>query len=354
MENPLLELGALTDPGLGREQNEDFYGYYAPADPGVLENKGNLYVVADGMGGYQAGEVASQYAVRRILELYYAYPSTRVAETLTAAFQTAHQEIRQEAVRRHAPGMGTTAVAAVVLGDRLVVANVGDSLAYLIRNGQIRQLAEEHSWVAMALAQGLITPEQAVNHPNRNVITRSLGMEKPLEVFVSEEIPIRPGDTLLLCTDGLSNLLSPEEMAAMASTDDPPQEVARKMVDLARTRGAPDNVTALVVRVGQPAPRPLGLRLRAFLSSPRAALALGTVVFAAVLLTGLLLLLPGGEKPSPWATAQAGTQAALAGTQNALQTATAQGTDVARQYATIAALQTRAAQEATETALAIA
>jgi len=248
-----LEVGVLTDPGLVRENNEDAFGCCPPLAPEVLAQKGVLYVVADGMGGYQAGEVASEIAVREVLERYYADSSLDITTALTNAFQGAHRAILQEAQRREAPRMGTTIVAAVVRDGQVVVANVGDSPAYLVRQVGLQSLYEEHSWVAMAVERGMIAPEKAREHPNRNVITRNLGMEGLLEVYVSPPMPLQAGDLLLLGSDGLTNVVLPEEAGKIALAGRTPQGAARALVDLARERGAPDNVTVLLLRLGRPA-----------------------------------------------------------------------------------------------------
>jgi serine/threonine protein phosphatase PrpC len=246
----LLEPGKVTDRGLVRGHNEDALGYFVPQDPATLARKGCLYLVADGIGGAQAGEVASARAVEHIRTAYYAAESADVVEALRAAFLAAHKDILQEAERLAAPGMGTTAVALVIVGDRAILANVGDSPAYLVRRGQVQQLSEEHSWVALALAEGLITPEQAERFPHRHVITRNLGMEKPLEVYFAPPIVLEPGDSFLLCSDGLSNLVQPAEIATIAgNTATSPQETVQQLANLALERGAPDNITALLVRV---------------------------------------------------------------------------------------------------------
>jgi protein phosphatase len=255
----LLEPGKVSDRGLVRGHNEDALSYSVPQDPAIVASKGCLYVVADGIGGAQAGEVASSCAVECICTSYYASPLADVVTALRAAFVAAHEEILRQAVQRDARGMGTTAVALVVVGHQAIVANVGDSPAYLVRRGQAQQLSEEHSWVALALAEGLLTPEQADRFPHRHVITRNLGMEKPLEVYFSPAIPLEPGDSVLLCTDGLSNLVTPAEIAAVAGNVGlSPQEAVQQMANLALARGAPDNVTVLLVRVGDSLARPAG------------------------------------------------------------------------------------------------
>ncbi len=245
----VVDVGVVCDRGLARRRNEDAAGYVEPAEPDILEQKGRLYVVADGMGGHRGGEVASEQAVREVLHAYYEHPADEIAAALRSALLQAHRQIQQGAQEKETRGMGTTIVAAVVRGETLIVANVGDSPAYLIRQGEIRQLSETHSWVGVALQKGLLSTEEALTHPRRNVITRYLGMSEPLEVFVSEKIPLQAGDTLLLCTDGLSSLVSLEEMTEIAGDRSyTAAEATEYLIRLTHVRGAPDNVTALVVR----------------------------------------------------------------------------------------------------------
>jgi hypothetical protein len=146
--------------------------------------------------------------------------------------------------------MGCTATAALVLGDRLVVGHVGDSRAYLIRGDGIARITEDHSWVAQQVASGALTEEQADHHPRRNVILRALGARKDVEVAMYSET-LRPGDVVVLCSDGLSTTVSDGEIGRIVQ-DCPPQQAVRRLVSLANERGAPDNVTVAVLRVPAP------------------------------------------------------------------------------------------------------
>jgi len=248
-----LEVWQLTDPGVERGYNEDHYGSFEPEDPELLAQRGQLYIVADGMGGHQAGDVAAQYAVEQALYLYYHDPWESVDKNLVRAIQGASADLRKEArsnVSRR--GMGTTIVAAVIRCDELTVANVGDSRAYLIDGDQIRQISRDHSWVAERLAQGLLTPEQARTHPSRNIITRSVGNDAHVEVDLFHE-QIVPGHIVLLCTDGLSGVVEDEEMAAVLCSADP-RSAAEELVRMANERGGPDNITVTVIKVPGPSP----------------------------------------------------------------------------------------------------
>ena len=305
-----LDATQRTDPGRERDHNEDYCGSFEPEEPELLAERGRLYLVADGIGGHLAGDVAAQYAVEQVLYAYYNDPWVGPGENLTRAIRGANADLYQEAQRNPArSGMGTTLVAAAIRGDELTVANVGDSRAYLVREGQIRQISRDHSWVAEKLAAGLLTPEQARNHPNRNIITRSLGNDPDVEVDVFCE-RIGPGDVILLCTDGLSGLVRDEEMAAVVSRADP-RRAAEELVRLANERGGPDNITATVIKVRELAsPRreahPTPVRARrvtrpALQPWPAGVIAVLLIVAAIVLLRYNLPYLKGGgfETPSP-------------------------------------------------------
>jgi protein phosphatase len=246
-----IEIGAVSDRGLVRKQNQDALGYFKPVEPDLLESKGCLFIVADGMGGHVGGDIASEYSVQETLTAYYAHPSENTATALESAIQAAHEVVREGAEQQDTPrSMGTTLVTAVVRGSQLLVANVGDSPAYLIREGTRTELSEAHSWVGIAVSQGLLTPEEATTHPNRNIITRYVGMADELEIYVSSRLELKAQDTLVLCTDGLSNMVSQEEMAEIsADRTSSAQEAAERLLELARERGAPDNVTTIIVHI---------------------------------------------------------------------------------------------------------
>ena len=161
----------LTDTGRVRPHNEDYVDFLVPPDPQQQAHKGAIYLVADGMGGHQAGEVASRGAVETTMQRYYADTSRDVGKSLVRAVQAANQHIRTHRLRRDPSksGMGTTLVAAVILGRKVYVANVGDSRAYLINKGSMTQITDDHSWVEEQARAGLLTPDQAKRHPQRNL-----------------------------------------------------------------------------------------------------------------------------------------------------------------------------------------
>jgi len=255
-----VEVGSLSDPGQVRELNEDYFGTPETMEisPELVEQKGRLYAVADGMGGHAAGEVASQQAVSALFEKYYASPSAEIIERMKEAIETANAEVyAQASLDRAKAGMGTTLVAAVLQGDDLYVANVGDSRAYLVREQSIEQVTRDHSWVNEQVQAGIITEQEAREHLYRNIITRSLGTKPEVDIDFFQR-KLQPGDVLVLCCDGLSNEVQDDEIARIVSTNSA-QKATQKLIDLANQRGGPDNVTAVVVTIGESvkAPRPL-------------------------------------------------------------------------------------------------
>ena len=213
------EAGMLTDRGRRREANEDSIDSFVPSDPDQLTSKGSIYIVADGMGGHEAGAVASDRACRKVIEeYYYGDLDLDVEESLRRSIAIANEEIHKLSARKPEwSGMGTTIVSAVVRGeDELWIANVGDSRAYRIRQGKIDQLSTDHTLVAEEVRQGRLTPEQAAKDPRRNRIYRSLGRRPSVEVDILKS-SVQPGDIYVLCSDGLSEPVPDEGILAVAS-----------------------------------------------------------------------------------------------------------------------------------------
>ncbi|MCU0490203.1 MAG: Stp1/IreP family PP2C-type Ser/Thr phosphatase [Chloroflexaceae bacterium] len=233
-----------TDKGITRETNQDCFGIgYAP--PG--SQNAELLVVCDGMGGHSAGDVASRMGVETILE-YYRTNGGQAAELLESAFNEANRRI----ISAGRGNMGTTGVAALFEGDQVVVANIGDSRAYLIRNGELRQITRDHSLVGDQLAAGLLTPEEARQSNIRNIITRALGHQHSADTDIFAET-VQPGDTILLSTDGMHGLVEDSEIAEVITTLSL-EDAIHQLVDLANERGGTDNITvtaARVVKVGE-------------------------------------------------------------------------------------------------------
>lgn len=244
--------GSRTDIGTVREQNEDSLIVQPP-----------LYVVADGMGGHAAGEVASEIAVRTIAELA---PDHADAEALGRAVEQANRDIMNAALLGEGrEGMGTTCTAAILEGRHLVIAQVGDSRAYLLHQGVLTQITRDHSLMANMIDAGQITPEEARTHPSRSVITRALGND-PNTVPDLYEINVEAGDRLLLCSDGLSSMLEDAEIQAVMNRIPDAQRCASTLVSGALVAGGLDNVTVVVVNVdggSAKARRKLTVRTRA-------------------------------------------------------------------------------------------
>lgn len=288
-----LEVGHRTHAGMRREVNEDSLGMPEGVAPKVLARKGYLYVVADGIGGHAAGAVASNLAVRQVLRKYYRDPSPKAEESLRQAILAANQAIYEQAQEPKYAGMGATLVAALVQGNSLLVANVGDSRAYLVREGRISQITRDHSWVAEQRAAGLLTEEEARQHAYRNIILRSVGSKPDPEVDFFPRT-LRSGDTVILCTDGLSDVVEVEEMLQAVDRQHP-QAAVESLIELANSRGGPDNVTAVALRVAG-APTPVGglaSLSRLIRSSLWIPLVGGTVIAALILVAVLLTFGPG-------------------------------------------------------------
>lgn len=294
-----LEAIKLTDVGRARPHNEDYVDSYIPPDRRQLERKGALYLLADGMGGHQAGEVASQGAVELVIGQYYSDTTHDIGTSLVRAFRAANQLIYDQAQADPSKaGMGTTLVAAVILGRQVYLANVGDSRAYLVNKGGITQISEDHSWVEEQVRAGLLTQEQASRHPQRNLLTRALGTKPDVKVDLFEG-ELGEGDMLLLCSDGLTGRVEDREIAAMV-TEHSPEEAARLLVALANERGGNDNITVLLVgdrpettTVAVPPPVPVAVPIK---EEPKRAFPLIPVLVG---LAGVLVLILGGLLVAP-------------------------------------------------------
>ena len=227
--------GARTDVGRMRDHNED---NYLAAPP--------LYAVADGMGGHEAGEVASKIAVT-VLEQQ--APTTLDADALSNAVITANYAIMRAVEDGHgAAGMGCTLTAAMVQGERLLIAQVGDSRAYLLHQSRLQQITRDHSLVSLLVETGQITPEEAETHPQRSVITRALGgsIDTVPDIY---ELNVSAGDRLLLCSDGLSNMVEEEDITEILTRFRDPQRCANQLIKRANMNGGADNITAVVVDI---------------------------------------------------------------------------------------------------------
>lgn len=275
-DKPHVEIAALSHPGEVREINEDRYavGHYTidPAGTPVA-----LAIVADGIGGHQAGEVASQITVDLLTETIGQADGSQVIDTLKQAVIAAGRAVSQAAGQDESlQGMGSTEAAVLIVGDQLFTVTVGDSRIYLLRDSKFRQISIDHTWVQEAINHGILTPEEARNHPNAHVLHRHLGGEKDpqpdfrLRLAADEDdqqseanqgMQLRPADQLLLCSDGLTDLVADSEIR-QALEDNAPDEAVSKLVELARSRGGHDNITVVAVMVPEEARGCLGSTVR--------------------------------------------------------------------------------------------
>ena len=244
---------AATDTGKVRDHNEDYYaaldGKESP--PGVDA----LLVVADGMGGHAAGEVASRMAVEGILgilasnsEESFKLEGNDFGAFLGKVLEEVNQDVWQAGQESDKRGMGTTCTLAAIRVDQLFLAHIGDSRAYLLRDGELHQVSKDHSWVEDAVDQGVITREQARIHPNRNVITRAIGLEQQpkIDTYV---MPLAEGDLLLLCSDGLNSMI-PDDNIYRILKQSPTDEVCGDLIVAANEAGGHDNTTVVTALLG--------------------------------------------------------------------------------------------------------
>lgn len=249
----VVSVSAATDTG-GRPDNEDAVLKVALEMSGVGDagtHPAYLVAVADGMGGHQRGEVASQLAIETLGRMVAEDPGADTALLLKQAFRRANDVIHQNG-RGTGDGsiIGTTLVAAVIRGKYATIANIGDSRAYLVRANQLTQITRDHSLVADQVAEGSMTSDEARQSPHRNIITHALGHRQKLDPKLPSifEIILLPEDRLILCSDGFHDVVQDSDMVAVVLEHDPPGAVGA-LIDLAKTLGTTDNVTAAVVRV---------------------------------------------------------------------------------------------------------
>lgn len=250
-----IDLGKLTDVGKTRTHNEDaIQTWHSAWDD---KNGGRLFIVADGVGGESHGDIASQLTIQYTGYLYYdtmrKNPDLPARGTLVEVLNQVNQYVYQQAEQRNAAGhMASTVVAAVLRGKRLTVAWIGDSRAYLLRQNQrgIQQITQDHSQVEEQFRAGLLTAEQAANHPAKNILSRSVG-GRPSVVVDSVEYEIEEGDTLLMCSDGLTRHVNDQELEKIIRGSPDSQTAAKSLVQLANRRGGRDNISVIVVYFGQ-------------------------------------------------------------------------------------------------------
>lgn len=232
---PGISFGSRTDVGHVRDHNEDSLTVVPP-----------LFAVADGMGGHEAGEVASELTIKTLEQLAPAHPDAQALERAVEAANLNVLQAPSQGIGRE--GMGTTLTAAMIEGERLLIAQVGDSRAYLLHQGELQQLTRDHSLMMDLIEAGQITPEEARVHPNRSVITRAIGSDPHMKPDIYE-LNISAGDRLLLCSDGLSTMLEDDEIQTIMRHTPSPQQCASDLVDAALQAGGYDNVTVVVADI---------------------------------------------------------------------------------------------------------
>ncbi len=253
MENLAIEAALLSDAGCCRDGNEDRVRYVRPTDARLLNHKGVLAIIADGMGGHQSGEIASAMAVDTIDQCYYGTCKRRVSAALKWAFSEANKRIHAASLKeQRLHGMGTTATALVIRNGLAYFAHVGDSRLYHLKEGRLLLLSEDHSWVNDLVKQGIISIEEARQHPNRNIITRAIGTHPLVEAQISAAaLPVKVGDQYLLCTDGLHDLVSDVEITDIL-LNEPPHEACNQLIGLAKERGGYDNISVTILAIKAP------------------------------------------------------------------------------------------------------
>jgi protein phosphatase len=237
-----------TDVGKVRSENQDFAALTTVKEEAVSPAGGRLLIVADGMGGHRGGATASRIATETVKTQYLGSETKDVAVALHEALTRANARVFSESqINPDLRGMGTTTSALVIRGAEAWFAHVGDSRIYMVRNDTVEQLTEDHSLVATMVREGLLTAQEAENHPRRNVLQRSIGVGEEVEIDVRGPIELQENDTFVLCSDGLHGLVKEAEIKDIAKL--PIQQAANDFVKLALERGAPDNVTVIVARI---------------------------------------------------------------------------------------------------------
>lgn len=234
---------SITDTGVAREMNQD---YFFATDTN-LGNLPNLFIVADGMGGHKAGDYASRHTIERTVASISRNssdePVTIIQEAISKANELLVAESNEDETKS---GMGTTLVIATLIGNKLIVANVGDSRLYVIGN-TVRQITRDHSLVDEMVRLGEIDPSEARLHPDKNIITRAIGAQKNVKADFFE-VELAKDDYVLMCTDGLTNMVKDEEILDIVRINKEPEDIAEKLVKLANDNGGRDNITVTIIK----------------------------------------------------------------------------------------------------------
>ncbi|NPV55419.1 MAG: serine/threonine-protein phosphatase [Anaerolineae bacterium] len=324
IQNAHLPVVANTHPGMSGKNNEDRYAVNTFLLPGEERTPNLLAILSDGIGGHRAGEVAAEIAVNAITHAIAESDGSQPQAILNTAITHASQEIfRQSRADAQRYGMGATCAIAWIIGRQVYTATVGDSRIYLMHAGVIRQITKDHTWVQEAMEAGLITPEEAIDHPNTHVIRRYLGAPIDPEVdfrlyLTGEEdddqatanqgFELQEGDRLLLCSDGLSDLVTPVEMLEAFQQPDM-QPAVDGLIELANQRGGHDNIT--VIAIESPSQPLLPAKPKRSLLRMAVVAVIGAVVFCFVALLAYLGWLWSGTRPILQETATGSPPAVL-------------------------------------------
>lgn len=237
-----MKISSLTDIGNTREMNQD-YLYSSEESVGKLPN---LFLVADGMGGHKAGEFASRYVVEHIVRSIKGSKEEEVVGILSESIETANRKLKEYAdAHQQMRGMGTTIVAAVIQGRTLLVANVGDSRLYIVGD-EITQVTQDHSLVQEMVRLGQMDPQSAKNHPDKNIITRAVGVSEKVKIDIFER-QLRAGEYIILCSDGLTNMVEDSVILQILHGAGSLSDKAERLIELANKNGGKDNITVIII-----------------------------------------------------------------------------------------------------------
>ncbi len=237
-----MKISSLTDIGNTREMNQD-YLYSSEESVGKLPN---LFLVADGMGGHKAGEFASRYVVEHIVRSIKGSKEEEAVAILSESIETANRKLKEYAdAHQQMRGMGTTIVAAVIQGRTLIVANVGDSRLYIVGD-EITQVTQDHSLVQEMVRLGQMDPQSAKNHPDKNIITRAVGVSEKVKIDIFER-QLRAGEYIILCSDGLTNMVEDSVILQILHGAGSLSDKAERLIELANKNGGKDNITVIII-----------------------------------------------------------------------------------------------------------
>ncbi len=248
---PLLSFGMKTDIGRVRENNEDKYEVFITESDSELASRGQIFVVCDGMGGHEAGQIASELASKTFIEVYRTHPATEPEEAARAAVKAANRFVLD--VARLIPnrrGMGTTLTSLCILQDKGIFTHVGDSRLYRLRGGTLEQITFDHTWVEQTVRAGTMSREEAEAHPYRHVLTQAVGTADEIQPDIAT-FELEVGDVYMLCSDGVTNHVSDEAIKMHLSSGKGCFQTAWELVSAALAGGGSDNATTVVVRVNE-------------------------------------------------------------------------------------------------------